>query len=133
MKLTSHRLAYRPWSINSALLYIIAGVILLIGMLTWAKLKEQSLQSIALLIVVGCSIIVYGVIFCLKNSEVIIFDADKKQINKKYIIFPEREICSFDEVYSLSQESEGRVFCYVLIKKSQRGGNIIKISDDFFN
>ncbi|ELN2737009.1 hypothetical protein RJ490_005434 [Pluralibacter gergoviae] len=131
MQSNSHRLVYRPWKVDSALLFVMMGIILIMGVSLWTKINETSLQSSLLGIIVGTAITVYGFIFCFKNSEFIIFDANKKQINKKYKFFPERNICTFNKIYSISQVSEGRVFHYALIMKSQYDGNNIQISDDF--
>lgn len=133
VELNDRRLVYRPWKVGSALVFVAAGIALLVGSVIWAQMNDRTLQSVAVALLAGCVLTAYGLFYCWKNTEILIFDIAGGQISRKLPLLPGRNISRFNEIYSISRVGEMRTFHYVLNRKSQHGGGDIPISDDFFS
>jgi hypothetical protein len=83
VELTDRRLVYRPWKVGSALVFVIAGIVLLIGTFIWAQMNDRTLQSVIVFLLFGAVLTGYGLIYTLKNAEVLIFDVATGRITKK--------------------------------------------------
>lgn len=133
VELNDRRLAYRPWKVGSALVFVVVGIVLLVGSVIWAQVTGRTLQSVTVALLVGGVLTAYGLFYCWKNAEILIFDITTGQISRKLPLLPERNISRFTDIYAISQVTEMRTFCYVLNCKSQHGGGDIPISEDFLS
>jgi hypothetical protein len=133
MELNDRRLVYRPWKVGSALVFVVAGIALLVGSVIWAQMNDRTLQSATVALLVGGVLTVYGLFYIWKNAEILIFDISTGRISRKLPLLPGRDISRFNDIYSISRVGEMRTFHYVLQCKSQHGGGDIPISDDFLS
>lgn len=133
VELNDRRLVYRPWKVGSALVFVIAGIVLLIGTLIWVQMNGRTLQSVIVFLLFGAILTGYGLIYTLKNAEVLIFDVATGRITKKAPFLPEKNLSRFTEIYTISRVGEMRTFHYALSRKSEYGGGDIPISDDFLS
>lgn len=133
VELTDRRLVYRPWKVGSALVFVAAGIALLVGTFIWTQMNDRTLQSVIVFLLFGAVLTGYGLIYTLKNAEVLIFDVATGRITKKAPFLPEKDLSRFNEVYSISRVGEMRTFHYALSRKSEHGGGNIAISDNFLS
>lgn len=133
IELNDRRLVYRPWKVGSALVFVVAGIVLLAGSVIWAQVTGRTLQSVTVALLVGGALTAYGLFYTWKNAEILIFDITTGQISRKLPLLPGRDISRFNDIYAISRVGEMRTFCYVLNCKSQHGGGDIPISDDFLS
>lgn len=127
------RLAYRPWKVSSALIFLAAGIVLLVGGFLWAQINDRTMQSMALPLIPGIALTVYGLIYSYKNAQQIIFDLTSGRVAKKSPWLAEKELSRFNEIYAISTVSEMNTFQYVLTRKSQYGSGDIAVSDSFYS
>lgn len=133
VELNDRRLVYRPWKVGSAQVFVVAGILLLTGSVIWAQVSGRSLQAVSVALLVGAFLTAYGLFYCWKNAEILIFDMTTGQISRKLPFLSARDISRFHDIYAISRVGEMRTFCYVLSCKSQHGGGDIPISDDFLS
>jgi hypothetical protein len=118
VELNDRRLVYRPWKVGSALVFVAAGIVLLIGTFIWTQMNDRTLQSVIVFLLFGAILTGYGLIYTLKNAEVLIFDVATGRITKKAPFLPEKNLSRFNEIYSISRVGEMRTFHYALSRRA---------------
>jgi len=133
------RIAYKPDQSSRVYIFFITvtGILAIVAGLILMKSMYPSFEAALwnsyypLLIVFGTPLTCYGIYRIYANEIVLVFDAQKQYIFKKYPFLPAVKVMQFNAADSIQTSQEDNSIEYFLVKKGNVFGKNLRISNVF--